>query len=238
VPILEAYLVIEDEGSGDFHLTAVVTPDGHDTVYEATPLEPELPWWKQRRTKVFMVIICLLLLTTASLAAAAGLGTFSRSTADTENNTAETTTSITTRTPTLSPSTQPSESSAPTTTRTREIKNILSTVSDSGALDDADSPQGKALEWITFTDPIAPQLQPGTDYARIIQRFVLTVLYYATNGDSWRKNDKWLTGANECDWYWHEGEACNAAGLVSTFQRRQIFVSLTLHLASCDTIAH
>jgi len=45
VPIVEAYLVIEEEGSDDLpHPTAVVTPGGHDTVYEATPLEPELPW--------------------------------------------------------------------------------------------------------------------------------------------------------------------------------------------------
>jgi surface protein len=38
---------------------------GHDTVYEATPLEPELPWWKQRRTKVFMVINFVLVLIAA-----------------------------------------------------------------------------------------------------------------------------------------------------------------------------
>ena len=49
----------------------VVTPGGHDTVYEATPLEPELPWWKQRRTKVIVVINCVLI---AAIALAVGLG--------------------------------------------------------------------------------------------------------------------------------------------------------------------
>ena len=59
-PVVEAYLV-EDKGeSGDV---------GHITVYEATPLEPELPWWKQRRSKVFMVINCVLI-----TALAIGLG--------------------------------------------------------------------------------------------------------------------------------------------------------------------
>ena len=59
-PVVEAYLV-EDKGeSGDV---------GHITVYEATPLEPELPWWKQRRSKVFMVINCVLI-----IALAIGLG--------------------------------------------------------------------------------------------------------------------------------------------------------------------
>jgi hypothetical protein len=104
MPIVEAYLVIEEEGnssSDDLPLpTAVVVQGGHDTVYEAPPLEPELPWWNQMRIKVLMVIICVLLLTAASLAAAAGLGTFSRPTADSDNTKA---TTITTTTPTMSP---------------------------------------------------------------------------------------------------------------------------------------
>ena len=54
VPILEAYLVEEGDDT---------------TVYEATPLEPELPWWKQRRNKAMLVIFCVLI-----TALAAGLG--------------------------------------------------------------------------------------------------------------------------------------------------------------------
>jgi hypothetical protein len=73
VPILEAYLVEENEGSdGD---------DGHDTVYEATPLEPELPWWKQRRTKVIMMINCVLIALAVALSVGLGVS-FSRSSVD------------------------------------------------------------------------------------------------------------------------------------------------------------
>jgi surface protein len=81
VPIIEAYLVEEDGPLTAVVETApptvpVVTTGGHDTVFEATPLEPELPWWKQRRNKEFMVVICVLL---AALALAVGLGVaFSR----------------------------------------------------------------------------------------------------------------------------------------------------------------
>eukprot|EP00984_Skeletonema_dohrnii_P014476 scaffold6088_cov140-Skeletonema_dohrnii-CCMP3373.AAC.14 len=65
VPILEAYLVEDEERSDD---------GGRDTVYSATPLEPELPWWKQRRSKVFLAIIFALVTVVA-----AGVGyTFSR----------------------------------------------------------------------------------------------------------------------------------------------------------------
>jgi surface protein len=55
--LLEAYLVEEEGGRDD---------GGHDTVYEATPLDPELPWWKQRRMKVSMVIIFVLITALAS----------------------------------------------------------------------------------------------------------------------------------------------------------------------------
>jgi surface protein len=58
VPVLDAYLV--DEWSNN---------DDNDTVYEATPLEPELAWWKQMRTKVLLVIICVLFISSV-----AGLG--------------------------------------------------------------------------------------------------------------------------------------------------------------------
>jgi hypothetical protein len=67
-PILEAYLVEEEGESGRVNWPRF-------SVYEATLLDPELPWWKQRRTKVFMVINCILI-----TALAVGLGvTFSRS---------------------------------------------------------------------------------------------------------------------------------------------------------------
>jgi surface protein len=76
LPILDAYLV-EEEGPQTAVVATpspdipVVTSGGHDTVYEATPLEPELPWWKQRRTKVIVVINCVLI---AAIALAVGLG--------------------------------------------------------------------------------------------------------------------------------------------------------------------
>jgi len=78
LPILEAYLVEEEEGSDDAPpLTATVAnlaPGGRDTLYEATPVEPELPWWKQKRIKMLLMIICILM-----IALAAGVGAaFSR----------------------------------------------------------------------------------------------------------------------------------------------------------------
>jgi len=79
-------------------------------------------------------------------------------------------------------------------------------VSSEDALDDGSSSQGKAFLWVTSEDPIEPQLQPGVNNAQIIQRYVLAVLYYATNGEGWgfngaeSTNNRWLGIQNECDW--------------------------------------
>ena len=35
----------------------VATMWGHDTAYEATSVEPELPWWKQKRNIMLLVVI-------------------------------------------------------------------------------------------------------------------------------------------------------------------------------------
>jgi len=78
VPVVEAYLVEEESDEGS-----------NDIVYEATPVEPELPWWKQRRTKVYMLIICVLLM--IALALSVGLGVASSRPNPTVNNTAVTT---------------------------------------------------------------------------------------------------------------------------------------------------
>jgi hypothetical protein len=107
VPILEAYLVEEEGSPTAADATAplpipLVIPGVYDTVYEATPLEPELPWWKQKCIIVFIVIICVLITVTALLA----VGPLSRPTA--VDNTATTTTNVSTAAATTAPATEDS----------------------------------------------------------------------------------------------------------------------------------
>ncbi|KAK1739201.1 hypothetical protein QTG54_009744 [Skeletonema marinoi] len=78
--------------------------------------------------------------------------------------------------------------------------NLLSSVSSEGALDDEESPQGKASLWVTIDDTISPPLQPGTNDDQIIQRYVLAAFYYATSGDGWTNGNGWLGSSNECEW--------------------------------------
>mmetsp|Transcript_2763 Transcript_2763/g.3218 ORF Transcript_2763/g.3218 Transcript_2763/m.3218 type:complete len:421 (+) Transcript_2763:53-1315(+) len=63
-------------------------------------------------------------------------------------------------------------------------------------LNDVNTPQGQAFQFIVSDDPM--QLIAESDH--IIQRFVLAVVYYAMNGDQWDHNG-WLSEKHECDWY-------------------------------------
>ena len=122
-----------DQGDNETHVlpTAVWLPD--DDVYDATPLEPTLPWWKQRRTKI------LLLLVIASVSALAiGLGiSFSSDRTSTEvvmitTTSAPSVSTIptiqpTTSFPSIEPTDTPSLSFVPSSTPTACVAKIYST---------------------------------------------------------------------------------------------------------------
>jgi len=81
--------------------------------------------------------------------------------------------------------------------RAEQTKQLMSTVSDPSTFDDPNSPQSKALNWITNEDAISPilcpnQIEEGVDSCTkggsinpMIQRYVMAVFYYATDGDNW-----------------------------------------------------
>ena len=117
--------------------------------------------------------------------------------------------------PTFKPSFMPSDSRDPSSgpsanpslARNNDIKSLLLTVSSKVALDNEDSPQGKAFLWVS-EDTIVLSLEPGTaDDAQIILRYVLVVFYYATGGDGWTNNEGWLGHLTKCNWY---GLQCNS----------------------------
>jgi len=97
-------------------------------------------------------------------------------------------------------------------------------VSSEVALDNEDSPQGKAFLWVSTEDTIDPPLEPGTDDdAQIILRYVLVVFYYATGGDGWTNNEGWLGHLTECNWYGLQCNSLSNLGKRFTFQQMQCF---------------
>lgn len=69
-------------------------------------------------------------------------------------------------------------------------------------LEDVESPQAKAFEWLRGD----PGLRLGSySSRRVLQRFALATLYFSTGGDSssgWIRSDNWLSYEHhECSWY-------------------------------------
>eukprot|EP00957_Ditylum_brightwellii_P103166 7862742-Ditylum_brightwellii.AAC.1 len=117
-----------------------------------------------------------------------------------------------------------------------EMRNILNTVSDPDMLLDTGTPQNRALEWITQTDPYTSCPQD----TNFIQRYIMAVFYFSTGGGYWREcnsptnpndvvevneknkqcgiratdnshSDAWLTPSNECLW---GGLACDNMNII------------------------
>jgi hypothetical protein len=73
----------------------------------------------------------------------------------------------------------------------------LEGVSDSEALSEPGSPQRRAIGWLSSIDESGIE----ATHSRLVQRYVLVVLYYATSGDQWPDRDNWLDPSlHECQW--------------------------------------
>ena len=107
--------------------------------------------------------------------------------------------------------------------RVRSIYDIIGSVSDPMTLQDKSSPQGKAFEWIVSVDQA--YLCPDTIYTcpnALIQRYVLAVIYFSTNGDQWFQCSASSTALDNCGEeypfssktrFLDSGSECNWAGI-------------------------
>ena len=106
--------------------------------------------------------------------------------------------------------------------RSTRILAVLDTVADPILLRDTTTIQGKAANWLIGED----ELLVCPDDEKLIQRFALAVIYFATNGDGWLQcsanhlatdscgledpftgASRFLSGVNECKW---AGISCDA----------------------------
>ena len=66
------------------------------------------------------------------------------------------------------------------------------------ALKTKNSTQSLAYSWALSKDG----MHNVTTVDRLLARFTLATIYYATGGgDTWKETERWLTSANECHWY-------------------------------------
>ena len=61
--------------------------------------------------------------------------------------------------------------------------------------------QQQALDWLVNNDD-SEGLIPSQNSGRLLDRYVLAILYLSTNGDGWsRSNEGWMSEASVCTWY-------------------------------------
>ncbi|CAB9528611.1 Leucine Rich Repeat [Seminavis robusta] len=89
----------------------------------------------------------------------------------------------------------PSES--PVNPLEKKIKPVLFKGNATLALGDADSPQFRAYQWLLEDSDHLPTYSDE----RIMQKFALASLYFATDGNGWEDNTNWLNHSiHECSW--------------------------------------
>jgi Leucine-rich repeat (LRR) protein len=84
--------------------------------------------------------------------------------------------------------------------RFQPMKEIFIEISGEEVFSDTNSPQYRALVFLAEQDPLKLNPNDPNVSTQIIQRYVLSVLYFATNGPSWKHRVYWLTGQHECGW--------------------------------------
>ncbi|CAB9529979.1 Leucine Rich Repeat [Seminavis robusta] len=145
---------------------------------------------QEKRSKTYAFLGCILLLVIVGILVAVLVPSTRETSAAVE--TTATAPSTIQSSPTTSPSAAPSLSLEETIKALFEQDTLH-------ALQDPESPQSRAFEWLLEDAQNIPSYT--TDH-RIKQKFALATLYYATNGHNWVRNDKWLNhSVNECLWY-------------------------------------
>lgn len=131
----------------------------------------------------------------------------------TENTPSPSTVSLTTENPSGAPSTPspsasptpltPSPSAGPTPTGDPLviIANRLN-IADLSSLED-DSPRLLALNWMAYNDSLRDELLQSTNSTSdriLLERYVLVLFYFSTDGPEWLNNYNFLSNSSVCSW--------------------------------------
>ena len=142
--------------------------------------------------KIWKVLIIILLIVVAILVILLSLSLSSNSSKSSDDNMKQ-------NFPSIIPSHSPSmyHSNRPSGGREVGIRQKIKDLTlDDTVLLDLSSPQSMALHWILFED----SLSLDADDENLIQRYVLALIYFGTDGDSWSRQVDWLSSSPECEW--------------------------------------
>lgn len=113
----------------------------------------------------------------------------------------------------------PRETDAPTTYREFVVKGIVERISSPEVLRNESSHQFRAFQWLLYEDK---RVFDPLDSLAVVQRYVLALVYFATNGDeSWTDKLDFLSPVSECDWnivqddFSYQGVVCFTGDVVT-----------------------
>lgn len=120
-------------------------------------------------------------------------------------------------------------------TRRQALAQILEKLTDNSTLANSTTPQGQAYSWMLDKDPA--EINPCV-YPSVQQRYILASLYFATGGQNWDDNLRWLSSSNECDWF---GIICDSGDVISIDLRKfpllnELFFLPEIHKAGSPAI--
>lgn len=104
-------------------------------------------------------------------------------------------------TPSQPPIDTPSATNFPTTEQDQlETDILIRSIAGEEAMQDPESPQFKAHDFFLYEDGASVTVgQHGPE--RVIQRYVLEVVYFALEGLNWTDAQNWLEPTHECNWF-------------------------------------
>ncbi len=79
-----------------------------------------------------------------------------------------------------------------------KIKGVAQQITPLATLEDPSSFQFSALQWMFDNDSLVTL--ENFNQVKVLQRYICTVLYFATNGPTWKTQSKFLTNEDTCSW--------------------------------------
>lgn len=84
--------------------------------------------------------------------------------------------------------------------RAESLLGVASSISGYKVLDNRESPQYKAYDWLLSKDGGNVSLLK-TSYDVLVERYVISVLYFAAEGEGWREQHEFMTPDSVCTWH-------------------------------------
>lgn len=106
--------------------------------------------------------------------------------------------------------------------------------SDPAVFENDTSAQYAAMDWLANSDEwVEANNTDSTDHRELVERYVLALLYFSTNGNRWRNQNNFLEPFSVCGWSdENTGAYCRDGMLVREIVLGKLFLAIPQHLMS------